>query len=185
MRALMKLWLDNDTERWQKRPINDVETGSLKNFTWQAYSTKLLLFIQTFTVTRHNNFPFSFRVIAMMHAPNQFSKSVNLWLSMFPQVLLSTLPFLSHTTCQIPLPILCIPAEKSKMNILLSLKWSRICSTSKSDATNVQDQVNFPFSFRFGINGKACVLRTICELAESKGLPYNGLLGRAFETLFL
>ena len=40
-------------------------------------------------------------------------------------------------------------------------------------------------TFRFGINGKACVLRTICEIAESKGLPYNGLLGKAFETLFL
>ena len=38
---------------------------------------------------------------------------------------------------------------------------------------------------RFGIDGKACVLRLICELAESKGLPYNGLMGRAIETLFL
>lgn len=38
---------------------------------------------------------------------------------------------------------------------------------------------------KFGINGKSCVLRLICELAESKGLPYNGLLGRALETLFL
>jgi len=38
---------------------------------------------------------------------------------------------------------------------------------------------------KFGIDGKACVLRLICELAESKGLPYNGLMGRAIETLFL
>lgn len=38
---------------------------------------------------------------------------------------------------------------------------------------------------KFGINGKACVLRLICELAEARGLPYNGLLGKAFETLFL
>ena len=38
---------------------------------------------------------------------------------------------------------------------------------------------------RFGLDGKACVLRLICELAESKGLPFNGLMGRAIETLFL
>ena len=43
----------------------------------------------------------------------------------------------------------------------------------------------FWIDFRVNINGKACVLRMICELAESKGLPYNGLLGRTFETLFL
>ena len=41
------------------------------------------------------------------------------------------------------------------------------------------------FLCRFGLNGKACILKTICELAESKGLPFNGLLGKAFETLFL
>ena len=39
--------------------------------------------------------------------------------------------------------------------------------------------------FRFGLNGKACVLRAICELSESRGLPYNGLLGKALETVFL
>ena len=39
--------------------------------------------------------------------------------------------------------------------------------------------------FRFGIDGKACILRLICELAETNGLPYNGLLGKALETLFL
>jgi len=38
---------------------------------------------------------------------------------------------------------------------------------------------------KFGLDGKSCVLRLICELAESKGLPYNGLLGKAIETLFL
>jgi len=38
---------------------------------------------------------------------------------------------------------------------------------------------------KFGINGKSCVLRLICELAETQGLPYNGLLGKAMETLFL
>ena len=38
---------------------------------------------------------------------------------------------------------------------------------------------------KFGVDGKACVLRLICELAEGNGLPYNGLLGRAIETLFL
>ena len=38
---------------------------------------------------------------------------------------------------------------------------------------------------RFGIDGKACVLRLICELAESKGLRHNGLMGRVIETLFL
>ena len=38
---------------------------------------------------------------------------------------------------------------------------------------------------RFGVDGKSCVLRLICELAESQGLPYNGLMGRAIETLFL
>ncbi len=40
-------------------------------------------------------------------------------------------------------------------------------------------------NIRFGINGRACLLKLICELAESKGLPYNGLLGKAFETVFL
>eukprot|EP00094_Tigriopus_californicus_P010064 TCALIF_09705-PA protein Name:"Protein of unknown function" AED:0.05 eAED:0.05 QI:0/1/0.33/1/1/1/3/0/148 len=38
---------------------------------------------------------------------------------------------------------------------------------------------------KFGINGKDCIMRTICEMAESRGLPFNGLLGKAFETLFL
>ena len=38
---------------------------------------------------------------------------------------------------------------------------------------------------RFGFNGKACVLKSICELAESKGLEHHGLLGRAVETLLL
>ena len=41
------------------------------------------------------------------------------------------------------------------------------------------------FPLRFGINGRACLLKTICEVAESRGLPYNGLLGKAFETVFL
>jgi len=44
----------------------------------------------------------------------------------------------------------------------------------------VEDLLN-----KFGVDGKACVLRLICELAESNGLPYNGLMGRAIETLFL
>ena len=38
---------------------------------------------------------------------------------------------------------------------------------------------------RFGLNGKACIMRLICELAESQGLPYNGVLGKALEALFL
>lgn len=38
---------------------------------------------------------------------------------------------------------------------------------------------------KFGLNGKSCILRLICELAETQGLPFNGLLGKALETLFL
>ena len=45
-------------------------------------------------------------------------------------------------------------------------------------------EIYFQFC-RFGINGRACLLKTICEVAESRGLPYNGLLGKAFETIFL
>jgi len=41
------------------------------------------------------------------------------------------------------------------------------------------------FLNKFGLSGKSCVLRLICELAESKGLRYNGLMGRVIETLFL
>ncbi len=47
----------------------------------------------------------------------------------------------------------------------------------KTDGVSIHD--------RFGLNGKACILKTICELAESKGLPFNGMLGKAFETVFL
>ena len=39
--------------------------------------------------------------------------------------------------------------------------------------------------YRFGFNGKACILKSICELAESRGLNHHGLLGRAVETLLL
>jgi len=41
------------------------------------------------------------------------------------------------------------------------------------------------FLNKFGLEGKSCVLRLICELAESKGLRHNGLMGRVIETLFL
>ena len=47
------------------------------------------------------------------------------------------------------------------------------------------DTIGKLFHLRFGINGRACLLKTICEVAESRGLPYNGLLGKAFETVFL
>ena len=40
-------------------------------------------------------------------------------------------------------------------------------------------------SNRFGVPGKPCILRLICELAESRGLAYNGILGKAVETIFL
>ena len=43
----------------------------------------------------------------------------------------------------------------------------------------------FTYFDRFGLNGKACIMRLICELAESQGLPYNGVLGKALEALFL
>jgi hypothetical protein len=39
--------------------------------------------------------------------------------------------------------------------------------------------------FRFGLPGKPCVLRLICELAESRGLVNTGLLGKALQTIFL
>lgn len=38
---------------------------------------------------------------------------------------------------------------------------------------------------KFGLPGKPCVLRLICELAESRGLVNTGLLGKALQTIFL
>ena len=64
--------------------------------------------------------------------------------------------------------------KKKMANVFVSL--------NKAENTSVLLIIYF---HRFGIDGKACVLRLICELAESKGLPYNGLMGRAIETLFL
>lgn len=58
---------------------------------------------------------------------------------------------------------------------------------SREGKQNMHDANIFFFRFvhRFGINGRACILKLICELAETRGLPYNGLLGKAFETIFL
>ena len=41
------------------------------------------------------------------------------------------------------------------------------------------------YLIRFGFDGKACVLRSICELAESRGLQHDGLIGKTLETLLL
>ena len=45
--------------------------------------------------------------------------------------------------------------------------------------------VYFSITNRFGLNGRICIMRLVCELAESHGLPYNGILGKALEALFL
>ena len=49
----------------------------------------------------------------------------------------------------------------------------------------IQKRLKYFITPRFGLDGKACIMRLICELAESDGLPYNGVLGKALETLFL
>ena len=38
---------------------------------------------------------------------------------------------------------------------------------------------------RFGVPGKSCILRLICEISESRGLANNGILGKTVETIFL
>ena len=39
--------------------------------------------------------------------------------------------------------------------------------------------------FRYGLPGKSCVLRAVCELAEAGGLTEQGLAGRAAQALML
>lgn len=39
-------------------------------------------------------------------------------------------------------------------------------------------------SFRYGYNGTSCLLRTICETAETPFYEYNGVFGNIFHILF-
>jgi len=91
------------------------------------------------------------------------------------------------------IPISALSATSTTFDITVPFTYNLPNSTANLVYTGrkIEDEHSAVFEMiedllnKFGINGKACVLRTICELAESKGLPYNGLLGRAFETLFL
>lgn len=93
----------------------------------------------------------------------------------------------------ISIPISALSATGTTFDIGLPFSYNLPNSTASLvySGRKIEDEHSAIFEMaedllnKFGINGKACVLRLICELAESHGLQYNGLMGRAFETLFL
>jgi len=93
----------------------------------------------------------------------------------------------------ISIPISALSATSTTFDIAVPFTYNLPNSTASLvySGRKIEDEHSAVFEMaedllnKFGINGKACVLRLICELAESRGLPYNGILGKAFETLFL
>jgi len=93
----------------------------------------------------------------------------------------------------ISIPISALSATSTTFDIAVPFTYNLPNSTANLvySGRKMEDEHSAVFEMaedllnKFGLDGKSCVLRLICELAESKGLPYNGLLGRAIETLFL
>ncbi|XP_023335846.1 uncharacterized protein LOC111707078 isoform X2 [Eurytemora carolleeae] len=106
--------------------------------------------------------------------------------------LINSLPEGSEINLEFSLsvPISTLEETGSTLDITLPFSYS-LPTKQKSSIRRVEDdhstlyQMAENFLSKFGFDGKACVLRTICELAESRGLNHDGLVGKAMETLLL
>jgi len=90
----------------------------------------------------------------------------------------------------IPIPALKETSSTLDLTIPINLKLPSPAA-KRSSLRRVEDdhatvyQMAENLMTNFGLDGKACVLRAICELAESRGLKHDGLVGKTLETLLL
>jgi len=105
--------------------------------------------------------------------------------------LLSGLPTGSSLAVDFSLSVPIDTLKGSSSTFDIAIPFTFEMPSTKSAIRRVEDdhatvyEMAENFISRFGMDGKACVLRTICELAESRGEHHDGLVGKTMETILL